>query len=453
MNPAVAALQAVLPDAVVVTDPEVLERHARDRSRFTSSARPLAVVRPTVREQVQQTMRVATQQRIPVVPQGLRTGVAGGANGVAGCIALDMTAMNQIREIDIVSRIVVVEPGVVEADISAAVEPHRLCYPPNPSWLPTATIGGNVANGGGTCSVKYGVTSLYVLGLEVVLANGELLRCGRRTAKGVAGYDVTQLLVGSEGTLGVITEITLALHPVATPLATLTAAFGTLHAAGRAIESITESGCIPSVLELLDRVHLRAIEALAPSGLPDAAALLFAQCATGAKSSEDLHEMAELCRAAHATEINLAFDPIEGEKLMAARQLANRAMDRLGTVLIGDVVVPRSHLAAMFEDIDRIAAENSIVIGLVAHGGDGNLHPMIVVDRDDPVVWKRARTADEAIVAKALAFGGTCTGEHGIGLTKREWLAREIGPTGMRLQHAVKAAFDPLGILNPGKVL
>ncbi|MGX1778148.1 FAD-binding oxidoreductase [Nocardia brasiliensis] len=454
MNHAAAALRAVLPAETVLIDPEVLERHSRDQSQWTSSTRPLAVVRPTMREQVQQTMRVATQLRVPVVPQGARTGVAGGANGVENCIALDMTAMDRIREIDAGSRIAVVEPGVVNADISAAVAPYGLCYPPDPSSLQTATIGGNVAtNAGGACCVKYGVTGRYVLGLEVVLANGEMLRCGRRTAKGVAGYDVTQLFVGSEGTLGVITEITLALRPSTAPPSTLTAAFGTLHAAGVAVEAITAAGCVPSVLELIDRVQLRAIEAFAPSGLPDAAALLVAQCDTGASASADLQEIAELCRAARATEINLAFDPAEGEKLVAARRLANPAIARLGTILIGDVVVPRNRLTSMLDDIDRIAAEHSIVIGLVAHVGDGNLHPKIIVDRDDPRVWQLAHAADEAIVARALALGGTCTGEHGIGLAKREWLAREIGPTGMRVQHAVKAAFDPLGILNPGKVL
>jgi glycolate oxidase len=313
------------------------------------------------------------------------------------------------------------------------------------------------------CCVKYGVTSEYVLGLEVVLGTGEVLRTGRRTAKGVAGYDLTHLFVGAEGTLGVITEITLALRPVAEESLTLVAVFPTTTAAGAAVAAIADAGSTPSLLELVDRTHLAAIEAYRPMGLrTDAAALLLAAADTGPYAAAELARIDALCRRAGADEVYTAGDPAEAALLLAARRLAYPAIDQLaiasfphgdGSVIVDDICVPRTALARVLDGVARIAAAHEVMVGVVAHAGDGNLHPNIVVDRADPASVARGRAVFDEITELALAVGGTCTGEHGVGLLKREWLAREIGPVGVRVHRAVKQALDPANLLNPGKVL
>jgi glycolate oxidase len=313
------------------------------------------------------------------------------------------------------------------------------------------------------CCVKYGVTTEYVLALEVVLADGEIVRCGRTTRKGVAGYDLTRLFVGSEGTLGIITEITLALRPRAEGSLTLAALFDTAADAGAAVAAISAAGAAPSLLELLDDVHLRAIEHLRPMGLPaSAAALLLAAVDSGVRAAADLDAIAALCRSAGAMEIFVSTDPTEAAELLAARRLAHPAMEALaagafasgaGGLIIDDVAVPVSRLADLLIGVARIAEEQGVTIGVVGHAGDGNLHPNIVVDRADPDSMARGRAAFDAIMQLGLSMGGTCTGEHGVGLLKREWLATELGPVGLRLHRAIKQALDPDGILNPGKIL
>jgi glycolate oxidase len=400
---------------------------------------------------------------VPVVPQGARTGLTGAANAVDGAIVLSTLAMDRIIEVDPVNRIAVTQPGVVNAHLAAEVSRHGLRYPPDPGSWESSTIGGNVAtNAGGMCCVKYGVTSEYVIGLEVVLASGEVLRTGRRTAKGVAGYDLTRLFVGSEGTLGVITEITVALRPAAEESLTLVAVFPSTTAAGDAVAGIAAGGLTPSLLELLDRTHLRAIEAYRPMGLrTDAEALLLAAADTGPRAADDLARLAEVCAAAGADELFTATDAIEAAELLRARRLAHPAMERYaaerypegnGGLIIDDVAVPRSALAAMLDGVARIAAEHDVPIGVVGHAGDGNLHPNIVVDRAAPASLARGRAAFDAIMRLGLDLGGTCTGEHGVGLLKRDWLAEEIGPVGLRVHRAIRAALDPTGLFNPGKV-
>ncbi len=316
-------------------------------------------------------------------------------------------------------------------------------------------------NAGGMCCVKYGVTSEYVLGLEVVLADGEVLRCGRRTAKGVAGYDLTHLFVGSEGTLGVITQITVRLRPAPEPSLTAVAVFETVAAAGAAVEGIMTGGGQPSTLELLDRVHLNAIEEYQPMGLPTgAAAILIASVDTGSRAAEDLEAIASACRRAQAVDVYVATDAEEADALLTARRLAHPALERLaaklfsdgGGLIIDDIAVPRTRMVELIEGIERIAAEHDMIVGLVGHAGDGNLHPNIVFDRRDPSSVERGRRVFDAIMGLGLALGGTCTGEHGIGSLKRDWLAREAGPVGMRVHRAIKAALDPADILNPGKL-
>lgn len=458
-------LRAAFPD--LVTDPDILSSLARDSADLLGElgekpASALAAVRPTTTEQVATAVRIAAAHKVPIVPQGARTGLTGGANAIEGALLVCLDRMNQIIDIDVANRIAVVQPGVVNATLRRAVAERGLFYPPDPSSFEMSTIGGNVStNAGGMCCVKYGVTTEYVLGLEVVLADGSILRCGRRTAKGVAGYDLTRLFVGSEGTLGIITEITLSLRPAPPPALTLVAMFGSLRAAGAAVAAITASGSVPSMLELLDRVHLRAIEAYRPIGLPveTEAMLLVASDAAGA--AEQLEVFAEHCRQTGATEVYVASDVDEAEALQGARRLSHPAMTQLakttygpsGEVIIEDCAVPRSAMAEFCEAIDQVAAQRGVIIGVVGHAGDGNLHPKILMDRTNPALMEAASLAFDDIMALTLSLGGTCTGEHGVGLIKRDWLAREIGPVGMRVHRAIKAALDPDNLFNRGKVI
>ncbi|HWH00088.1 MAG TPA: FAD-linked oxidase C-terminal domain-containing protein [Pilimelia sp.] len=460
----VAALRAALPADAVLTDPDLLHGYQRDEADLCAYGLPVAVVRPRSTAEVAAAVRTAAAHGTPVVPQGARTGLAGGANAVPGGLVLSLTRMDRILEIDAVNRVAVVQPGVVNAELARAVAAHGLRYPPDPGSWETSTIGGNVAtDAGGMCCVKYGVTGAYVLGLEVVLADGEVLRTGRRTPKGVAGYDLTRLFVGSEGTLGVLTEITLALRPAAEESLTLVAVFPSTAAAGAAVAGIAAAGLTPSLLELLDRTHLRAIEDFRPMGLrTDAQAMLLAAADTGPRAADDLARVAAACTTAGATEVYAATDATEAAELLRARRLAHPAMERLalrthpggrGGLIIDDVAVPRTRLAELLDGVAVIAGRHGVQIGVVGHAGDGNLHPNIVVDRADPASVARGRRAFDEIMALGLALGGTCTGEHGVGLLKRDWLARELGPVGLRVHHAIKAALDPAGLLNPGKVL
>ncbi|WP_431892234.1 FAD-binding oxidoreductase [Micromonospora haikouensis] len=463
-SPLLADLRALLGDAAVLTDPDLLRMHERDEADLCASGTPLVVVRPRDTAQVAGVVRAAARHGVPVVPQGARTGLAGAANAVDGAVVLSTVAMDRILEVDPVARIAVVQPGVVNATLAGAVRREGLYYPPDPGSWESSTIGGNVAtNAGGMCCVKYGVTTEYVLGLEVVLASGEVLRTGRRTAKGVAGYDLTRLFVGSEGTLGVITEVTVALRPAPEESLTLVAVFDSTADAGTAVAQIAAKGLTPSLLELLDRTHLRAIEAYQPMGLrTDAQALLLAAVDTGSRAADDLARIAEVCEAAGADEVYAATDAVEAAALLQARRLAHPAMEKFaadtypggnGGLVIDDVAVPRGALAELLDGVARIAEECAVPIGVVGHAGDGNLHPNIVVDRADPASVERGRRAFDEIMRLGLELGGTCTGEHGVGLLKRDWLAREIGPVGVRVHQAIRSALDPTGLFNPGKVL
>jgi glycolate oxidase len=457
-------LRRVLPGGLVLTDPDLLRGHQRDEAGLVPAGTPAVVVRPRETDQVAAAVRVAAAHRVPVVPQGARTGLAGAANALDGAVVMSLTGMDRIVEIDTPNRLAVVQPGVVNAVLAAALAPHGLRFPPDPGSWESSTIGGNVAtNAGGMCCVKYGVTAEHVIGLEVVLADGEVLRTGRRTPKGVAGYDLTRLFVGSEGTLGIITEITLALRPVPGEALTLVAVFDTTAGAGSAVAAIGAAGGTPSLLELVDRTHLAAIEAYRPMGLPtDAAALLLACVDTGPQAAGDLERIEALCRQAGGAQVYAATDAAEAEALLAARRLAYPAMERAaaaafpggdGGLIVDDIAVPRTELARMLDGVASIAAAYEVTVGVVAHAGDGNLHPNILVDRADPGSVARGRAVFDEIMELCLAAGGTSTGEHGVGLLKRDWLAREIGPVGLRVHRAIKDALDPHHLLNPGKVI
>jgi len=453
------ALRAACAD--LLTDPDRLASYQRDEADLCYFAPPLAVARPRSTQEVAALVAVAAAHAIPVVPQGARTGLAGGANALDGALVVALDRMDRILEIDPADRVATVEAGVVNAALRRAAAARGLAYPPDPGSWESSTIGGNVAtNAGGMCCVKYGVTGEYVLGLTVVLASGEVLRCGRRTAKGVAGYDLVRLFVGSEGTLGIITEVTVRLRPAAEPALTLVAEFPSVPAAGAAVAAITAAGLTPSLLELMDPAMVRALEAYRPMGLGAGdRTLLLAASDAGPGAAADLERIAECCGDA---EIHLATDAEEADALLATRRLAHPALEHLaasafpdgrGAVIVDDVAVPRSRLAELVDGIAGIAARTGVIIATVGHAGDGNLHPNILVDRDDPASLAAGRRAFDDIMALGLALGGTVTGEHGIGLLKRDWLERELGPVGLRVHRAIKAALDPAGIMNPGKVI
>jgi len=454
MGDLVDRLAKGLPDGAVAVDPDVTAAYARDMAGFCVAGEPAVLVFPETVEQVQHVMRTATELRVPVVPQGARTGLSGGANAVDGCILLSLTRMNRILAIDPVDRIAVVQPGVVNAALSRAAADYGLAYPPDPSSWESCTIGGNIGTGaGGLCCVKYGVTSEYVLGLDVVLADGRLLRTGRRTAKGVAGYDLTRLLVGSEGTLGVVVEAVVALRPAPAPQLVLAAEFASTDAACAAVCEVMARGFTPSLMELMDATTVRAVNEMAQMGLPESTRALLLVAFDGPDQQAEVAGVAGICTAAGATGVVPAEDRAESDLLLQARRLSLPAMERLGTTMIDDVAVPRSRLAAMLNGVAAIAERQGLTIGVVSHAGDGNTHPVVIFDSQDLDETDRARQSFDEIMALGLELGGTVTGEHGVGLLKKEWLARELGPVGLALQRQIKAVFDPLGILNPGKTI
>ncbi|MEU1115782.1 MULTISPECIES: FAD-linked oxidase C-terminal domain-containing protein [unclassified Streptomyces] len=447
-------LQEGLPAEAVLTDPDVTSSYAHDMASFCAAGAPAVVVLPRTVEQVQHVMRTATELRVPVVPQGARTGLSGAANASDDCIVLSLVKMDRILEISPVDRVAVVEPGVVNAALSRAVGEHGLYYPPDPSSWETCTIGGNIGTAsGGLCCVKYGVTAEYVLGLDVVLADGRLMSTGRRTAKGVAGYDLTRLFVGSEGSLGIVVRAILALKPEPPQQLVLAAEFGSTQAACDAVCRIMEGGHVPSLLELMDRTTVKAVNAMAQMGLPETTEALLLAAFDTADPSADLAAVGALCEAAGATQVVPAEDAAESELLLQARRLSLNALEAVkGTTMIDDVCVPRSKLADMLDGVERIGEKYGLTIGVCAHAGDGNTHPTVCFDAADPDESRRARESFDEIMALGLELGGTITGEHGVGILKKEWLARELGPVGVEMQQAIKAAFDPHSLLNPGKL-
>ena len=444
-----ADLRDGLGPGAVVTDPDVVDGHRRDHTGLLSAGRPVCAVLPATTAEVQHVIRTAVLHDVPVVTRGAGSGLAGAANALDGAVTLLTTRMDRILDVDTDDLLARVQPGVLNGDLSRAVAERGLWYPPDPASADFSTIGGNVAtNAGGLCCVKYGVTRDYVLGLEVVLADGRAVRLGRRTVKGVAGYDLVGLFVGSEGTLGVVTEVTVRLRPAPEPGGTLVATFGSLAAAGDAVAAITRT-TTPSLLEILDRATLRAVERHRPMGLEtDQAALLLVRCDGDAATTDgDLDRVRAACEAAGATYAAATTDPDEAEALLTARRLALPALEALGQVLLDDVVVPRSRLTELIGRVERIAEDHAVTIGTFGHAGDGNLHPTLVVA---PESEPRVRAAFDAIVTAALDLGGTVTGEHGVGRLKRDHLRDEVGDDVLELQQRIRSALDPDGRLNPG---
>jgi glycolate oxidase len=454
-------LKRALSGVGMVVDADILSSLAHDDAEWATVGRPVAAVRATSTSEVQQVVAVCAQFGVPVVTRGAGTGLSGGANAVDGCLVLDLSKMNRILEIDVDNMVTVVEPGVVNDDLKAAVAERGMWYPPDPASAAWSTIGGNVAtNAGGLCCLKYGVTRDYVLGLEAVVGGaagpyGTSVRLGRRTTKGVSGYDLTGLFVGSEGTLGVITEVTLRLRPARTEAPrTVVGTFASLVAAGEAVAACTRLGLLPSALELLDRVCLEAVENWKHLGLEaNAEALLLAQIDTpGSVGEAEADAMVTAFRDAGALWADRSTNEDEAEALFVARRLAYPALERLSPVLTEDVCVPRSAVPAMLAAIEEIGQRHSIRMATIAHAGDGNLHPLILTPPDDDPARRAAQGAFEEILTAAIALGGTVSGEHGIGLLKRGGMQRELQTEVLAIQLALKNMFDPMDLFNPGKV-
>ena len=448
------ALLGIVPGGRVITDPAIMDAYRRDQTPIVTPGQPRCVVTARSTADVAATLSWAQQYRVPVVPRGGGTSLAGGATAVDGCVVLSLTRMGAITEIDPENEIAVAECGVLNADLDRAAAAHGLMYPPDPSSFEISTIGGNLAtNAGGLRCVKYGVTRDAALGLEVVLAGGRVLRTGRRTMKGVTGYDLTGLFVGSEGTLGVITSATLRLRPrPASYPRTVAAGFASFTTAARAVTAILAARLQPSLLELMDSTTLRAIDEWKGVGFDGIEALLIAQD-DGSESERGAQAMRELCVREGASMADVSLTDAESRQLLELRRLAYPAVERLGRALVEDVCVPRSRLPEMVERIERAADRHDVFIATVAHAGDGNLHPAFVFDRGLDEVPANVWAAADEVFSAALELGGTLTGEHGVGVVKRRWLSHEIGEESMAVHRSIKDALDPLGIMNPGKVL
>ena len=445
-------LVALLGDAVR-TDPVSCENYRFDWSRDPTAGVPIAVVRPSNSSEVGAAIRWAAEHRVPVVPRGAGSGLSGGASAVSGGIVLSLERMRSV-EIDVAARVAVVEAGAFNADVKAAAAQYGLWYPPDPSSYEICSIGGNIAtNAGGLCCVKYGVTTDYVLGLDVVLADGTLITLGGKRIKDVAGLSLLKLFVGSGGTLGIITRAILRLVPAQGPRSTLVAYFPDVQAAADTVVTIGRT-LRASMMELMDHASINAVEDYRSMGLDrSAGALLLAQSdAPGAACAAEIELMEAACTTAGAKEVFVTTDPEEGELFVAARRATFPAIEARGAILLEDVGVPVPQLPELLAGIAAVADRYSVEIPVVAHAGDGNTHPIVIYDRGDPDARDRAYRAFDEIMQLAIGLGGTITGEHGVGRAKKAALPAQLGPDVMALSLTIKKALDPLGILNPGAI-
>jgi glycolate oxidase len=417
---------------------------------------PDLIVYPFNREQISAILKLANEARFPVIPRGAGTGFTGGTLPVEGGVVLVLTKMNRVLQIDPENLVAVVEPGVVTYHLQQEVEKIGLFYPPDPASLKSSTIGGNVAEcAGGPRAVKYGVTKDYVLGLEVVLPTGEIITTGVQTVKSVVGYDLTKLLVGSEGTLGIITKIILRLLPLPKAKRTMLAMFPNIEAAATTVSQIISSRIIPTTLEFMDNATIRCVEDYLHMGLPvEAGALLIIEV-DGAPEvlNGEVEEIQKICQANRAIETKVAKDDKEAEELWKARRAVSSAVVKLNPTKINeDVTVPRSKVANLLRQMEAISKKHNLIIVNFGHAGDGNIHVNVLIDRRKAGEEERAHVAVKEIFEAALGLGGTLSGEHGIGITKAPYLAMELGDMGVKVMKRIKQSFDPNNILNPGKI-
>jgi len=448
-------LEEVVGEEHVRTDEGALVTFSTDATPL-ERGRPDAVAFPATAEEVAGVLRIANQEGIPVVPRGSGTNLSAGTVPHLGGIVLVLTRMNKVKEISDAELVAVCDPGVRTIELAQAAAAKGMLFPPDPGSQSTATVGGNVAEcAGGLRALKYGVTRDYVLGVQAVLATGEIIRSGGRLVKDVAGYDLRRLLCGSEGTLAVMTELTLRLVPAPEASGYGMAYFRELAGAARAVSRVLASGVLPVTLEFLDQVCIGAVEDYAQIGLDTSAGalLIFGQDGNPAVIERDLQRMADASRAEGATTVRIAESPEAANEVLHARRAALPALSRLEPLtLLEDATVPRSRIAEMVDFIQEVAERHQLKIGTFGHAGDGNLHPTAVLDSADEGAVLRARAAFDEIFARAIELDGTITGEHGIGISKLPFLERQLGTDHMALLRRIKAAFDPNGILNPGKL-
>jgi glycolate oxidase len=417
---------------------------------------PDLVVFPRSVREISEVVKLANEQRFPVIPRGAGTGFTGGSLPVEGGVVLVLTKMNRILQIDTENLVAVVEPGVVTAELQKEVEKLGLFYPPDPASLKSSTLGGNVAEcAGGMRAVKYGVTKDYVLGLEVVLPTGEIVATGGKTVKGVVGYDLTKLMVGSEGTLGIITKIILRLLPLPEDKRTLLAIFPDIDAAARTVSQIISSRIIPTTLEFMDNATIRCVEHYSRLGLPvDAGALLIIEVDGRREAlAGEVDEISRICGNNAAMEVKIARDSKEAEDLWKARRSVSQAVVKLNPTKINeDITVPRSRVPDILRRLEAIARKHNLIIVNFGHAGDGNIHVNIMIDKAKPEEVERAKLAVKEVFQAALELEGTLSGEHGVGITKMPYIRLELGDQGLAVMKRIKNAFDPNHILNPGKV-
>lgn len=452
----IADIRKAMPSLRLLTDPVDLDGYRRDETAYLEPPPPLAVALPTETAEVAEVVRLAAEHRVPIVPRGAGSGLSGGATSVSGGLTISFIRMNRVLEIDRANLVVVTQPGILNAALRQAVAAEGLFYAPDPASTEICSIGGNLGtNAGGLCCIKYGVTRDAVVGLEIVTAAGEIIRLGGKTTKDVAVYGLIPLIVGSQGTLALITEATLRLRPTPPPKATLIAFFRSLVSAGDAVSAVVAAGVEPCTLELMDRTTIRAVDDDHSLGLDrDAAAMLMIESDLPGSAATRALELAEAaCVGAGAASTIVAADQAEADLLRQARRLAFNSIERLGVARMEDVGVPRGRVPQLLAAIERIAGEQGLRIATFGHVGDGNLHPNIIFDRDDPDGEAKLGRATDALYRAAIGLGGTVTAEHGIGVSRRDYLELQLGSGGVAMMRAVKNALDPLGILNPGKVL
>jgi glycolate oxidase len=456
LNPAqLARLRAIVGSENVLTSPEDTIPYGFDGTAALKG--PVSVVvLPGSTEEISAVVKFAAEYGRAIVTRGSGTGLSGGSVPSEGCIILCLTRLDKILSVDAANLTVRAQCGVITAAIDAAVQKHGLFYPPDPGSMKISTIGGNVAeNSGGLRGLKYGVTRDYVMGLEVVLPDGRIAQFGNACVKDVAGYSMKDLFIGSEGTLGIITEVLLKVLPRPAARRTMLASYDRMEDAAQTVSDIIAAKIIPCTLEFLDRMTIGCVEDYAKIGLPrDCEALLLMETdGHPAAVAEEAEQMLALARARGARDVRVARDDAEALQLASARRSAFAALARVRpTTILEDVTVPRDKLAEMVAFVAEVAKKHQLLVGTFGHMGDGNLHPTFLTDERDAAEMARVHEALEEIVTKTLALGGTITGEHGVGLAKKAWLRRQVGENSHDLMREIKRAWDPRNLLNPGKI-
>lgn len=450
------ALKKIVGSEYVLTSPEDLYSYSYDATPGHQHM-PDVVVRPATTAEVAQVLKLANENKIPVYTRGSGTNLSAGTCPTKGGIVMVMTRLNKIIEIDIENLVVVAEPGVIVSDLNGAVAPHGLIYPPDPGTVNTATLGGTVSeNAGGLRGLKYGVSKHYVMGLEVVLPNGEVMNCGGKNVKDVSGYDMTKLFTGAEGTLGVITKLILKVVPAPEARKSMMAVFKQLDDAGKAVSDIIAAKIIPATLEIMDNATIRTVEDYAKVGLPlDAEAVLLIEVDGNPIVVEaDAEKVLTVLKENNAFSVEIAKTAADVDKLWAARRTALPALAKLRpTTYCEDATVPRSKVPVFLHAVSDIAKKYDVTIGTFGHAGDGNMHPTLVCDLRNQEEMERVTKAMDDIFKTAVELGGTLSGEHGIGLGKLQWMDYQHGPVAMEAMRSIKRALDPNLILNPGKLV